>query len=77
MAVTYAYKGIHQNKYTEGKVVALNKDEAAYKLKEDRIIITSLVKVSGKEEVKKEKKESKKATKIPKKSTSSRSHYFY
>ncbi len=67
MAVTYSYKGIHDNKYTEGKVTALNKDEAAYKLKEDKIIITSLVKVSGKEEARKEKKESKKATKIPKK----------
>ena len=67
MAVTYSYKGILGNKYTEGKIVALNKDEAAFKLKEDKIIITSLVKVSGKEEVIKSKKESKKATKIPKK----------
>ena len=67
MAVTYAYKGIHGNKYTEGKIVALNKDEAAFKLKEDKIIITSLIKVSGKEEVIKSKKATKKATKIPKK----------
>ena len=70
MAVTYAYKGILANKYTEGKVIAINKDEAAFKLKEDKIIITSLEKVSGKEEVikaKKEVKESKKKTKIPKK----------
>ena len=67
MAVTYSYKGILGNKYTEGKIVGLNKDEAAFKLKEDKIIITSLVKVSGKEEVIKSKKESKKATKIPKK----------
>jgi type IV pilus assembly protein PilC len=47
MAVTYSYKGILGNKYTEGKIVAINKDEAAFKLKEDRIIITSLEKVSG------------------------------
>ena len=33
MAVTYAYKGILANKYTEGKVIAINKDEAAFKLK--------------------------------------------
>jgi len=70
MAVTYSYKGILANKYTEGKVIAINKDEAAFKLKEDKIIITSLVKVSGKEEakiVKKSKKVVKKTTKIPKK----------
>jgi len=69
MAVTYSYKGILGNKYTEGKIVALNKDEAAFKLKEDKIIITSLKKVSGKEEVVKAKKEKKdaKPTKIPKK----------
>jgi hypothetical protein len=36
MAVTYSYKGILGNKYTEGKIVALNKDEAAFKLKEDK-----------------------------------------
>ena len=69
MAVTYSYKGILGNKYTEGKIVAINKDEAAFKLKEDKIIITSLSKVSGKEESKKIKKEVKevKAKKIPKK----------
>ncbi|MBT7606064.1 MAG: type II secretion system F family protein [Kordiimonadaceae bacterium] len=70
MAVTYSYKGILGNKYTEGKIVAINKDEAAFKLKEDKIIITSLEKVSGKEDVikvKKEAKASKKVQKIPKK----------
>jgi len=69
MAVTYSYKGILGNKYTEGKIVAINKDEAAFKLKEDKIIITSLSKLSGKEESKKIKKEVKevKAKKIPKK----------
>ena len=50
MAVTYSYKGILGSKYTEGKVIAINKDEAAFKLKEDKIIITSLTKVSGREE---------------------------
>jgi len=69
MAITYSYKGILGNKYTEGKVVAISKDEAEFKLKEDKIIITSLVKVSGKEEVIKEKKVKKesKVKKIPKK----------
>ena len=68
MAVTYSYKGILGNKYTEGKIIAINKDEAAFKLKQDKIIITSLDKVSGKEEIIKEKKEKKdKKVKIPKK----------
>ena len=49
MAVTYIYKGIQDNKYTDGEITAINKDEAAFKLKEDKIIITSLIKLSGKE----------------------------
>jgi len=80
MAVTYSYKGILGNKYTEGKIVAINKDEAAFKLKEDKIIITSLEKVSGKEDVikvKKEAKASKKSTKDSKKSPHHRGHYLY
>ena len=60
MAVTYTYKGIQNNKYTEGKITALNRDEAAFKLKEEKIIITSLNKISGKEEGQKNKKETKK-----------------
>lgn len=59
MSAVYKWKGIEGAnsdeggkgvKYTEGKVKALNRDEAAYKLKEQNIIITSLVKISGKEE---------------------------
>ena len=61
MAVTYSYKGILSNKYTEGQITALNKDEAAFKLKEDKIIITSLIKISGKEVKPKKEKEFKKA----------------
>ncbi|HIK77247.1 MAG TPA: type II secretion system F family protein [Gammaproteobacteria bacterium] len=64
MAAKYHYKGIQGSKYTDGKIEALNKDEAAFKLKEQKIIITSLEKVSGKEEVKEKKvKKSKKAPK--------------
>ena len=40
MAATYNYKGIQGKKYTEGKINAINVDEAAYKLKEQKIIIT-------------------------------------
>jgi type IV pilus assembly protein PilC len=80
MAVTYSYKGILGNKYTDGKIVAINKEEAAFKLKEDKIIITSLEKVSGKEEVIKEKKRgksNKKSKKDSKKSPYKRGHYLY
>ena len=67
MAVTYNYKGILSNKYTEGQITALNKDEAAFKLKEDKIIITSLIKLSGKEVKPKKEKELKKGKRAPKK----------
>ena len=56
MAASFSYKGIKDNKYTDGVIMALNKDEAAYKLKQDKVIITSLEKLSGKEEKKDKKK---------------------
>ena len=58
---TYAYKGISDGKYVEGNIEALNTDEASHKLKEQKIIITNLVRaVKGKktEEKKGEKKKS-------------------
>lgn len=67
MAAKYSYKGVKGSKYTEGSVEAINKDEAAYKLKEQKIIITSLEKVSGKEEAQEKKKKTKKNKKAPKK----------
>ncbi|MBL7003422.1 MAG: type II secretion system F family protein [Gammaproteobacteria bacterium] len=67
MAAKYSYKGVKGSKYTEGKIEAINKDEAAYKLKEQKIIITSLEKISGKEEVKVKKNKVKKNKKAPKK----------
>ena len=66
MAATYNYKGIQGKKYTEGKINAINEDEAAYKLKEQKIIITFLEKFSGNEEVKEKKVRLKKTTKAPK-----------
>jgi type IV pilus assembly protein PilC len=65
MTAKYHYKGIQANKYTDGDIVAINKEEAAFKLKEQKIIITSLDKTSGKEETKKTKKQ--KSKKIGKK----------
>ena len=58
---TYAYKGISDGKYVEGNIEALNSDEASHKLKDQKIIITNLVRAAkGKktEEKKGEKKKS-------------------
>ena len=41
----YTYKGISEGKYVEGEIEALNQDEASFKLKEQKIIITNLNKV--------------------------------
>jgi len=67
MAATFTYKGIKGTKYVDGRITALNKDEAAYKLTEDKVIITFLEKVSGKEESDKEDKKEKKKKRISKK----------
>ena len=50
----FSYKGISDAKYVEGDIEALNVDEASHKLKEQKIIITNLVRAS-----KKNKKDSK------------------
>ena len=39
----YTYKGISAGKYIEGEIEALNQDEASHKLKEQKIIITNLI----------------------------------
>ena len=55
---TFTYKGISDGKYVEGNIEALNSDEASHKLKEQKIIITNLIRaVKGK---KKEEKGPKK-----------------
>ena len=55
---TFTYKGISAGKYIEGEIEALNQEEASYKLKEQKIIITNLVKTkkkkAAKEKVKKQ-----------------------
>ena len=43
---TYAYKGISDGKYVEGNIEALNPDEASHKLKEQKIIITNLIRAA-------------------------------
>ena len=54
----FDYKGISgdDNKYAEGSIDAINEDEAAFKLREKKVIITSLNLSKGQ---KKEKKDSK------------------
>ena len=51
----FTYKGISAGKYVEGEIEALNQDEASHKLKEQKIIITNLVKGKKKKDAKKEK----------------------
>ena len=38
---TFTYKGISAGKYVEGDIEALNQEEASFKLKEQKIIITN------------------------------------
>ena len=52
----FTYKGISAGKYIEGEVEALNQEEASHKLKEQKIIITNLIKSPKKKGEKKAKK---------------------
>jgi len=53
--VSFEYKGIAEGKYTEGIIEALDKDEASFKLREKKVIITSINLVKG-QRIKKLKK---------------------
>ena len=55
-AETFSYKGISAGKYIEGEIEALNQEEASYKLKEQKIIITNLIKVKKKRQKKRREK---------------------
>ena len=46
--LNFAYKGISQGKYVEGEIEAINNSEAAYKLKEQKVIITKLAQAKKK-----------------------------
>ena len=54
--LNFEYKGISYGKYVEGEIEALNNSEAAYKLKEQKVIITKLVQTKKKKEIKKKRK---------------------
>ena len=47
-AETYTYKGISAGKYIEGTIEAMSQDEASFKLKEQKIMITNLTKTTTK-----------------------------
>ena len=53
---TYTYKGISAGKYIEGEIEALNQEEASFKLKEQKIIITNIVRTKKKAAAKAKKK---------------------
>ena len=55
-AETFSYKGISAGKYIEGEIEALNQEEASFKLKEQKVIITNLTKVKKKKAEKAKKK---------------------
>ena len=52
---TYTYKGIADGKYAEGDIEAVNPDEASFKLKEQKVIITNLAKSKKKKAEAKDK----------------------
>ncbi len=51
MPAKYNYRGIQGAKYINGQIEAINRDEAAFLLKEQSIIISELVLASGQEDV--------------------------
>ena len=53
---TFTYKGISAGKYIEGEIEAINQEEASFKLKEQKIIITNLIKTKKRKLQKKRKK---------------------
>ena len=53
---SFTYKGISAGKYIEGDIEALNQEEASFKLKEQKIIITKLVRTKKKKSDKTKKK---------------------
>jgi len=53
---SFTYKGISAGKYVEGDIEALNQEEASHKLKEQKVIITNLIKTKKKSGEKKKAK---------------------
>ena len=53
---TFSYKGISAGRYVEGNIEAVNQDEASFKLKAKKIIITRITRIKKKDSEKKKKK---------------------
>ena len=53
MSETYTYKGISAGSYVEGNIEAVSLEEANFKLKEQKIIITNIIKSKKKKAKKK------------------------
>ena len=53
---TFSYKGISAGKYIEGEIEAISQEEANYKLKEQKIIITNIVRTKKKQQKKRKKR---------------------
>tara|TARA_B100001964_G_scaffold106625_1_gene119147 strand:+ start:14435 stop:15679 length:1245 start_codon:yes stop_codon:yes gene_type:complete len=53
---TFSYKGISAGKYVEGTIDAINQEEASYKLKDQKIIITKIIRTKKKITEKSKKK---------------------
>ena len=51
----FTYKGISEGKYVEGEIEAINQEEASHKLKEQKVIITNLIRSKKKKGEKKAK----------------------
>ena len=50
----YAWKGLQDGKYATGRIEGITRAEAAFKVKEQKVIITSLTRISGSEVKKKD-----------------------
>ena len=62
--LSFEYKGILEGKYTEGILSAINRDEASFKLKSQRIIITSLIVVKDQKKTNRMSVDNKKEEKL-------------
>ena len=53
---TFSYKGISAGRYVQGNIEAVNQEEASFKLKAKKIIITNIKRIKKKDSEKKKKK---------------------
>ena len=53
---TFSYKGISAGRYVQGNIEAVNQEEASFKIKEKKIIITNISRIKKYESENKKKK---------------------